>query len=71
MTIKTKSLNHPTVLKIVKLTDDFESELSSLIDSAAHLSARDKNEIASELESTVQNINFMLKFVSSVSSKKD
>jgi hypothetical protein len=64
-TKKTHS-NNPVVLKFVELTDLFEAKAEQLIGSTLHLSIEDKNEIAQELEGTIQNIKFMIKFFSSL-----
>jgi len=52
------------VLKFIELTDYFEAEAEKMIVPVLHLSSEDKNEIAQELEATIQNIRFMIKFFS-------
>jgi len=52
------------VLKFIELTDYFEAEAEKMIVPVVHLSSEDKNEIAQELEATIQNIRFMIKFFS-------
>jgi len=65
MPAKNKSNSKNTiVLKFIELTDYFEAEAEKMIVPVLHLSSEDKNEIAQELEATIQNIRFMIKFFS-------
>jgi hypothetical protein len=67
MTTKSKSKSkNPTVSRFVELTDYFECEAEKMMELTFDLSDEDKNEIAQELEATIQNIKFMINFFSSL-----
>jgi hypothetical protein len=51
---------HHLVIKCKEITSHFENELSEMIMPARLLSSNNKDQIATELKATIQNINFML-----------